>query len=782
VGIERQTSFAAGELSPRLHGRTDLPLHRHGARTLENFFVSKEGNAVSRPGTKKLSKCKQANVVLRPFVYSPSVGCVLEFGDYYVRIHHPETGYSGIELATPFWAALVAEASFAQVGARLYMTHTASQPYVLAAPEGGDLFVGTWTLKAAQFTPPAVSPSDATPLPAVFLYPGGGSFWEPMLGDVTAGTLFTKDSDHPPREWTWKLSTLFENQTTKERREGLPYTVARYKTGASYAAATVGLLGSRQVVCDPQTPVKIYFDTIGGGYIPDGWTDASDWKPIAQVFYRGRGQLFGYVGQAEIATGASGLYIFTDNGDEPNYARQPLAGTYPYNYDQPGALGFFQQRLAFGGNGQTPSTIKFSAVDQWENFDELVGPFVSPDMPLEFTLAHSRRETILHLMALGHFAVLTDGGTWTLGPSEGSDGFGFSAQFRRVSDEGASRVPPTMARDGLVFVPARGRGLRELAQTQNGLGVADPSWHVEHLFAPGSGYTTAPTVVSMAYASEPWGVLWVVLSDGSLLSATRTGDTWAWARHFSSSLKHPLPYEEYVGDIPPVAELQCDAVSVCSVPRSTHDAVFVAMTRLDGTYIESLNRRDTTTLVNAANASGDDAIALDSWVAFESFGTSSEVELNGLQHLKGLEVWVVSPGNPTQGPCVVPSSGALTLTTGSVSNQAGGYVTLFVGLKFACTLETLDVAPGSLNQKTTVRVGFEVNSGPGLEVGEDLEHLSVVRDRAVADGYSMPSAATSMVVVNVKGAWRTGGRAVLRQSNPAPVTVYGVAREVANGG
>ena len=293
MGITRQTSFAAGELSPRLHGRTDLSLFAHGARTLENFFASREGNAVSRPGMKKLSKCKQASVVLRPFVYSPSVGCVLEFGDYYVRIHHPETGYSGIEVVTPFWAALVAEASFAQVGSLLYMTHTAAQPYVLAAPDGGDLFAGTWTLTLARFTPPYVASGIPVPLPAVFLFPGGGSFWEPMLGDVTAGTLFAKDSTHPPREWTWKLSTLFEHATTKERRESLPFTVVRYKSGANYAVATVALLSSgKQVVCDPETPVKIYFDTIGGGYVPEGWTSASDWQPIAQIVYRGRGELF----------------------------------------------------------------------------------------------------------------------------------------------------------------------------------------------------------------------------------------------------------------------------------------------------------------------------------------------------------------------------------------------------------------------------------------------------------------------------------------------------------
>ena len=76
----RQTNFGGGELSPLLHGRTDLPLYQRGLRVLRNFVVSREGMAISRPGTVHIAKTKlyAKRVRLIPFVYSDTVSYVIE--------------------------------------------------------------------------------------------------------------------------------------------------------------------------------------------------------------------------------------------------------------------------------------------------------------------------------------------------------------------------------------------------------------------------------------------------------------------------------------------------------------------------------------------------------------------------------------------------------------------------------------------------------------------------------------------------------------------------------
>lgn len=92
-----QTGFAAGEISPRLFGRTDLAKYQIGCSTLRNFFVDYRGGASSRAGLAQVGMCKQAapndggtatDYPPRdiPFQFNISQGLVLEFGDVYMRI------------------------------------------------------------------------------------------------------------------------------------------------------------------------------------------------------------------------------------------------------------------------------------------------------------------------------------------------------------------------------------------------------------------------------------------------------------------------------------------------------------------------------------------------------------------------------------------------------------------------------------------------------------------------------------------------------------------------
>lgn len=92
-----QTGFAAGEMSPRLFGRTDLQKYHIGCSTLRNFYVDYRGGASSRAGLAYIGMCKQGapnsggtstNNPPRdiPFQFSISQGYVLEFGDQYMRI------------------------------------------------------------------------------------------------------------------------------------------------------------------------------------------------------------------------------------------------------------------------------------------------------------------------------------------------------------------------------------------------------------------------------------------------------------------------------------------------------------------------------------------------------------------------------------------------------------------------------------------------------------------------------------------------------------------------
>ena len=83
------TNFTAGELSPRLNGRTDLSKYFNGVSTLENFVVHPHGGVSRRPGTVFVNEAKDSSVKVRlvSFEFSTTQAYCLEFGALYFRIY-----------------------------------------------------------------------------------------------------------------------------------------------------------------------------------------------------------------------------------------------------------------------------------------------------------------------------------------------------------------------------------------------------------------------------------------------------------------------------------------------------------------------------------------------------------------------------------------------------------------------------------------------------------------------------------------------------------------------
>ena len=81
-------NFTAGELSPRLEGRTDVSKYFNGCSTFNNFVVHPHGGASRRSGTIFVAEVKDSTKQTRliPFEFSITQNYILEFGDQYFRI------------------------------------------------------------------------------------------------------------------------------------------------------------------------------------------------------------------------------------------------------------------------------------------------------------------------------------------------------------------------------------------------------------------------------------------------------------------------------------------------------------------------------------------------------------------------------------------------------------------------------------------------------------------------------------------------------------------------
>ena len=139
-----QPSFAGGEISPSLHGRTDSSAYGSWLKTARNFYVHPQGGASNRPGTLFMGKAKYEGKDCRiiPFVLGEDEAYVLELGEHYLRVYASggcicEEDGDPYELETPYEAYDVRYINYTQYDQTLFLTHPQYPPKQLTRVESG---------------------------------------------------------------------------------------------------------------------------------------------------------------------------------------------------------------------------------------------------------------------------------------------------------------------------------------------------------------------------------------------------------------------------------------------------------------------------------------------------------------------------------------------------------------------------------------------------------------------------------------------------------------------
>ena len=123
-------NFTAGELSPRLFGRTDLGRYDNGASTIENFLIQPHGGLTRRPGTRFIREVKDSTKVGRliPFQFNVTQAYILEFSEYCIRVYKDggiivDDSSNPIEIVHPYSEADLPLIKFAQTADIMYLVH-----------------------------------------------------------------------------------------------------------------------------------------------------------------------------------------------------------------------------------------------------------------------------------------------------------------------------------------------------------------------------------------------------------------------------------------------------------------------------------------------------------------------------------------------------------------------------------------------------------------------------------------------------------------------------------
>jgi hypothetical protein len=164
------TNFTAGELSPRLDGRTDLAKYFNGCKKLQNFLTFPQGGVTRRPGTEHIAAATSLTpnaVRLIPFEFNVEQTYVLEFTNNKFRIFKDggivvDGNSSPIEVTTEYTYLQLNALKFTQSADTMYIVHPDHPPRQITRTDHDAWTIIDIDFRRGPFLDPALDDSTLT--------------------------------------------------------------------------------------------------------------------------------------------------------------------------------------------------------------------------------------------------------------------------------------------------------------------------------------------------------------------------------------------------------------------------------------------------------------------------------------------------------------------------------------------------------------------------------------------------------------------------------------------
>jgi len=766
-----QRSFTSGEIAPALQSRADLTKYLTGLKRCENFFVRAQGGVYSRPGYRFVGELDDSLKVGRliPFSFNTEQTYMLVFEHLKVRVVKNGglvlvgAGPAIFELVTPYTEAQLSRLVFTQNADVMTIAHPDHDPINL-----NRLADDNWTLTTINYAPTVTAPVFASPVVKTIT---GMTNANPCVLTVVAhsfvtGNTITVDNIAAPTQLngrSFKITVLTNDTFELDGEDSLLY--AAYTSGGdatrqnsattvgtgfgdfektyTYVVTTVDANGIESVASSEVSVTTESLSVTGGVRLSwNAVTGASYYRVYKDPSTNT--QIYGWIGDSK-------NNLFDDfnlapiTSDAPPEDRQPFTGVD----NKPAVVTYYQQRQIFANTNNEPQA---SFTTQVNNFNSLrTSNPTRDDDAVTFTIAASQVNEIRHLIPLDSLVILTSGGEWIL--TEGQDKVLTPSNIgvRIQSYNGASIVPPVVINNTALYLQEKGSRIRDLSYefSSDRYTGNDLSLMSEHLFED-------KQIIAMAYAAEPYSILWCVRDDGVMLGLTyqREHKVWGWHQHTTNGT-----FE-----------------SVATVTEGTRDAVYVIVKRTingsDVRYIERLEPRESK--ISA------DCFYVDSGLSYD--GAPATV-FSGLDHLEGETVSILSDGYTVPNKVVVGGSVTLERAASKVH----------IGLSYIPVIETLDIDTPSATQSiksqsvSVSKVTIEVEGSRGGFVGPLQDNngtvpMKEIKPRFDLDGYDPIELRTYKNEIFIDAQWSKGGGIRIEQRVPLPMTILSIIPQVDVGG
>lgn len=817
-------SFAAGEISPALHGRVDLAKYQVGLATCLNWFIHPFGGASTRAGTEFVGEAVDptARSRLIPFQFNTAETYVLEFAHQKMRVIR-DGGYvleaattiSGITQASPGIITTatphgLVNGDHVWIDGVTGMTEINRRRFTVAGAtattfELEDTTTSTWTAWSSGGTV-ARFYTLATPYASDDL---------PLLKFVqSADTMTLTHPGHAPRNLTrtghsaWTLTSILFAPATSA-----PTGLASTNPGGaqSYVMTAVN---------DESGEESLASAAIGAADATSGVT----FTPVADCtyynVYKRRNGIYGFIGRVKSGSTFTDTNIAPDTSDTPPIQRNPFVATG----DWPGCSTWHDGRQWFARTDNGPQTLWASQSANFKNMS--VSEPTRDSDAITRTIASREVNEIRFLLSLNSLLVFTSGGEWKCWAGSQSDIITpANTNLKPQGYTGIAHVPPIVSGNSALLVTPSGRKVRDLAYD-----LGADSWAGKDVGILAGHLFEGMQIEEWAYARDPDSIVWSVRSDGVLLGFTylKEHDVYAWSRHVTDGRVE----------------------SVCAIQERNETALYMSVRRVvDGVgrrYVERLVSRlfedvhaawcvDSGRRYDGWNADpektlaitgssyavgalvglsasghlpfsanslgqkvilriGEDQVAMTVVAFIDPAHVTATLDmaaplaaqavplsewamaataLSGLWHLEGRSVAILADGS-VQPPTTV-ANGTITIP------RAAGRI--LAGLPYVCDLETLNIEVNGVGGAPTLQgrtkrvqeVVLRVKATRGLSVGPDAVHLTEIKERTSENHGAPTQLTTGDERVLVDPSWNGNGRILVRQAWPLPATVVAIA-------
>jgi hypothetical protein len=773
-------TFSGGELAPSMYSRVDVAKYGTGAKTLRNVIVHPYGGASNTPGTHYVGSGKTNGLYVRlhDFVFSQTQAYAIEFGNQYIRFYSrqgrimvdgdtmvttasdtmvtadgfgmslaPTVVY---EISSPYLTADLAVLNFTQSADTLFIFHPSYQTRLLQRVADN-----SWTLSTYTFTngPFRIENSDTTlkmtcsvttgsgtltASSATFYTTHVGSLWKLIHNVAEQSTSPAISSSTTSSSiscgGTWRLIThgTWAGVLTVQKSTDAGSTWTNVRTFSSASDFNANTFGTEDM-SDNADPflVRVNMTTYTSGTCNVTLTaDAYVAIGVVQATaYTSSTVLSVTVKRVVGATSATPAWA---EGSWSDYRGWPAVGE------------FNQDRLVTGNNNSEPQTSWMTKTSNYYDYS-ISSPVVDSDS-ISVNLPTRQLNGINGFVSLSALIALTSSSEWAIG-TPNTPITPSSITQRPNGYTGSSGLKPVVIKNRAVFVQAMGGLLADLGYDlySDSFTGSDLSILANHLF---TGYT----ITDMAYQQYPDSLVWCVRSDGKLLSMTylREQEVLAWTWH----------------DLGGLVE------SICVIPYNGYNQLWLSVNRDGVRHIEYMDHRLSS------------FVPQDQFFVFAGLiyqGDPATV-ISGLDHLEGKSVAVNADGN-----VVANYLRPFTVVSGQITLPFAASKVI-VGLTYYSDIETLNIEVGlpdgtlqGRKSKVTKSVIRVVNSRGGY-MGPDSTTLQEIKNNFRTTYDTSLALYTGDLKHTLSGGYNDGGRMLIRQYDPMPLTVSAIIPIVSTAG